>query len=114
METGNTMDSSLPKTDLQRWRLKSTEGVHHWFYLSEEQAKQQQQSVAERYFLGYPTVCTHLDYPPRAMPMLTTSSVGRAHTPNTGVLHRHGTQWLLFLSASAARRWPLGLRLWGA
>ncbi|OBT81831.1 hypothetical protein VE02_09348 [Pseudogymnoascus sp. 03VT05] len=57
------MDASLPRTDLQRWRLKSTEGVHHWFYLSEEQAKKQQQSVAERYFLGYPTGAPTLPTP---------------------------------------------------
>jgi len=46
----------LEKTDLRRWRLGSDEGVRNWHYLSEEEAKNSQQSFAERYFLGLRTV----------------------------------------------------------
>jgi hypothetical protein len=48
-------DAGLASTDLRRWRLNSTEGVHHWRYLSEDKARQVPQSFAERYFLGLPT-----------------------------------------------------------
>jgi hypothetical protein len=52
-------DLGLESTDLQRWRLDSNEGVHHWKYLNEHEATQKQQSFAERYLLGLPTVYPH-------------------------------------------------------
>ena len=44
------------KTDSTRWRLKDVDGEQTWHYLSEEQAKEWPQSMADKYFLGLPTV----------------------------------------------------------
>lgn len=49
-------DGFAPKSDLRRWRLKSTQGVHQWRYLNEADLKLGAQSFAEKYFLGLPTV----------------------------------------------------------
>lgn len=43
-------------TDLTRWRLKTDEGNHRWIYLAKTKEDQHPQSLAERYFLGLPTV----------------------------------------------------------
>lgn len=44
------------RTDLTRWRLKTDKGNHRWIYLAGTEADQHPQSLAERYFLGLPTV----------------------------------------------------------
>lgn len=60
----------LPATDLRRWRLNGSEseGVHHWLYLSEEEAKSVPQTFAEKYFLGLPTAS---NLPSSNTPLLT-------------------------------------------
>lgn len=45
------------KTDYRRWRLLNEDGRQTWHYLkTDEEMKQWPQSVAEKYFLGLPTV----------------------------------------------------------
>ncbi|KAM3065667.1 Lanosterol synthase (Oxidosqualene--lanosterol cyclase) [Clarireedia jacksonii] len=46
------MSLAVPSTDLNRWRLKSNEGVHEWIYLSVEAATSQRQSFVEQFLLG--------------------------------------------------------------
>ena len=44
-------------TDASRWRLFSERGRQTWHYLtSEDEVKAWPQSIADRYFLGLPTV----------------------------------------------------------
>ena len=43
-------------TYIDRWRLLDERGRQTWHYLSDEQLKTWSQSVADRYFLGLPTV----------------------------------------------------------
>ena len=46
------------KTDHSRWRLLDEEGRQTWHYLkTDEEVKEWPQSVADKYFLGLPTVC---------------------------------------------------------
>jgi lanosterol synthase len=40
------------KTDISRWRLKDDESRHTWHYLSEEEAKEWPQSIADKWYLG--------------------------------------------------------------
>lgn len=45
------------KTDYSRWRLLDDRGRQTWHYLeSDEEAAKWSQSVADKYFLGLPTV----------------------------------------------------------
>jgi lanosterol synthase len=45
------------KTDYSRWRLLDDRGRQTWHYLeSDEEAAKWPQSVADKYFLGLPTV----------------------------------------------------------
>lgn len=49
----------LEKTDYTRWRLLDDEGRQTWQYLEDdEQMKKWPQSIADKYFLGMPTVRT--------------------------------------------------------
>ena len=52
-------DDALPTTDATRWRLRTEEGVHYWYYLSESDiARARPQNFAEQYFLNLPRVLT--------------------------------------------------------
>lgn len=45
-------------TDLHRWRLLTERGRQTWHCLvSDEENKAWPQSIADKYFLGLPTVC---------------------------------------------------------
>lgn len=45
------------KMDRSRWRLKDDRGCQTWHYLdSEQEITRWPQSVADKYFLGLPTV----------------------------------------------------------
>lgn len=45
------------RTDYSRWRLLDEKGRQTWHYLSDDEAaKKWPQSVADKYFLGLPTV----------------------------------------------------------
>lgn len=44
------------KTDYSRWRLRDIRGAQTWHYLSEEQAKEWPQTIADKYHVGLPTV----------------------------------------------------------
>lgn len=47
------------KTDYSRWRLLDDDGRQTWHYLeSDEENKKWPQSIADKYFLGLPTVYT--------------------------------------------------------
>lgn len=49
------------KTDYSRWRLRDDDGRQTWHYLeSDEENEKWPQSVADKYFLGLPTVKTRL------------------------------------------------------
>jgi len=62
----NVTDASAPKrpklqerTDYSRWRLLDEAGRHTWHYLEdEEDVEEWPQSLADKYFLGLPLVCT--------------------------------------------------------
>lgn len=61
LDGGSTLssDDKLPnlKTDLTRWRLRDVEGVQTWHYLESDKAvKAWPQTIADKYFLGLPTV----------------------------------------------------------
>lgn len=46
-------DDMLRTTDPARWRLRTEEGVHYWYYLSEsDSARERPQTFAEKYFLN--------------------------------------------------------------
>lgn len=46
-----------PKTDYSRWRLLDDDGRQTWHYLeSDEENAKWPQTVADKYFLGLPTV----------------------------------------------------------
>lgn len=49
-------------TDRTRWRLEVGEGNRHvWHYLkSDEDSQKWPQSIADKYFVGLPTVCHRL------------------------------------------------------
>lgn len=48
-----------PKTDYSRWRLKDDHGRQTWHYLEiDEENDAWPQTVADKYHLGLPTVCT--------------------------------------------------------
>jgi hypothetical protein len=48
--------TKVPATDLTRWRLDVDGGRHNWRYVGEEESKKRPLSIAEKYFLGFPTV----------------------------------------------------------
>lgn len=50
-------EAADPRTDPSRWRLLDEQGRQTWHYLrSDEEIKEWPQSIADRYFLGLPTV----------------------------------------------------------
>ena len=50
-------EAADPQTDPSRWRLLDEQGRQTWHYLqSDEEIKEWPQSIADRYFLGLPTV----------------------------------------------------------
>lgn len=53
-------------TDLNRWRLSSQNGDHHWRYLSQSESEKQGQSTAERYLLGLPVSPLDDNRPPQS------------------------------------------------
>lgn len=48
--------SAVGRADLNRWRLTTTGGNHHWKYISKADLNGYPLSFAERYFLGLSTV----------------------------------------------------------
>jgi lanosterol synthase len=49
--------TSDTKTDYSRWRLQDDNGRHTWHYLNtDEEVKKWPQSIADKWFLGMPTV----------------------------------------------------------
>lgn len=59
MATGSLLQpsESVPRTDLERWRIEVKNAIHFWRYLDESESLQHPQSTVEKYFLGLPTVC---------------------------------------------------------
>lgn len=52
------------KTDYSRWRLLDDRGRQTWHYLeNDEENEKWPQSVADKYFLGLPTVLIRLNVP---------------------------------------------------
>lgn len=50
-------DHGDTKTDYTRWRLRDDRGRQTWHYLeSDEECEKWPQTVADKYFLGLPTV----------------------------------------------------------
>ena len=50
--------NTLTRTDYLRWRLLDDRGRQTWEYLETDEAvKEWPQSIADKYFLGLPTVC---------------------------------------------------------
>lgn len=46
-------DSTVAKTDLTRWRMKSDRGRQTWHYLkTDEELQEWPQSISDKYFLG--------------------------------------------------------------
>jgi lanosterol synthase len=66
----NGVRKSLPgkqpdKTDYTRWRLLDERGRQTWHYLNtDEEIKEWPQSVADKWFLGLPTVCSYFNLCP--------------------------------------------------
>jgi lanosterol synthase len=51
------------KTDYSKWRLLDDDGRQTWHYLeSDEENKKWPQSIADKYFLGLPTVILSCSY----------------------------------------------------
>ncbi|KAF1346147.1 squalene/oxidosqualene cyclase [Delphinella strobiligena] len=61
------------KTDYSRWRLRDIRGAQTWHYLSEEQAKEWPQTIADKYHVGLPTGLPEL---PRAKTPLDAARNG--------------------------------------
>lgn len=60
-----TLDTD-EKTDYSRWRLRDDRGRQTWHYLkTDEELRAWPQTVADKYFLGLPTVRQKFHSPPR-------------------------------------------------
>lgn len=59
MATGSLLQpsESVPRTNLERWRIEVKNAIHFWRYLDESESLQHPQSAVEKYFLGLPTAC---------------------------------------------------------
>ena len=57
-DTANTTGPKLRKTtDRSRWRMRDVKGVQTWQYLEDDEAaKKWPQSIADKWYLGLPTV----------------------------------------------------------
>jgi len=57
------MKEEQDTTNLKNWRLHDDHGCQTWHYLqSDEDVKSWPQSAADRYHLGLPMVCSHVQW----------------------------------------------------
>lgn len=58
-QSNNTGPKLRKTTDRTRWRMRDIGGVHTWQYLEDDEAaKKWPQSIADKWYLGMPTVRT--------------------------------------------------------
>ena len=100
----------VEKTDIYRWRLRDERGCQTWHYLETDQETEAwPQSIADRYFLGLPLVCSNCLLEECCDLRLNS---GSTRPPSIKNANRLSPKCSLILLATTAPTRQLGLRIW--